>query len=318
MDFELIAKYLSGEATTEEETRLTAFRQASAQNEAEFREMASLWMYSGEIPGKEDAGKLYARHRRLILLKRHSLRILRYAAMLALIAGAWWAGGHSGSSGVAPGEILVKTRPGQHSEIILPDSSHVWLNASSTLAYPSDFSNDKRNVRLIEGEALFQVSKSDKEHFIVSTADIDVKVFGTRFTVSNRPDERETGIALLEGSVEVLDKSGRRLAEMRPGERFSHDRLNGENKLTADDLSACGIWHLNEMKIRNRTLPEVISLMEEWYGVNISLEGKYSTGELYWMTVKTESLKEMLGLMARITPMEYEIEGKNITLHLKQ
>ena len=86
MDFELIAKYLSGEASPEEEARLTAFRQASAQNEAEFREMVSLWMFSGEIPSGEDAGDLYARHRRFNQLKRHGIRIVRYAAMLLLIA----------------------------------------------------------------------------------------------------------------------------------------------------------------------------------------------------------------------------------------
>ena len=67
---------------------------------------------------------------------------------------------------------------GQRAHILLPDGSKVWVNAGSTLSYPSLFS-DERRVKLI-GEAFFEVAKGDKP-FIVSTGKVDVKALGTQF-----------------------------------------------------------------------------------------------------------------------------------------
>ena len=88
---------------------------------------------------------------------------------------------------------------GQRAHIVLPDGSKVWVNAGSTLTYPSIFGEERR-VKL-NGEAFFEVAKGTLP-FIVSTGKVDIKALGTQFNVFNYPSEELT-VALLEGSVRV-------------------------------------------------------------------------------------------------------------------
>lgn len=321
IDYDIIAKYLAGEADPAEEERLFAFRQESQENERLFQELSELWNLSAETSrfSTNEADALWKSHRRKMLLKRNGLRFFRYAAVLVIFAGAlfsaWWVGHNTDKSTLT--EITVKTRPGQHGEVVLPDSTHIWLNTSSVLAYPSDFSRTNRRVRLLEGGAVFQVSQSAEHQFVVNAGDLDIKVFGTLFEVRSYGKENTMEVALQEGKVKVLDKEGNTKADLRPGELFTWDKRNEEARLSREDISLRGIWRNPELKIRNQPLDEVIALMEAWYGVRIDIEGKLSSGELYWMTIKSESLREMLDLMARITPLDYTIDDRDVKLQLR-
>jgi len=62
--------------------------------------------------------------------------------------------------------ILVP--PGQRINLILADNSNVWLNANTTLRYPTQFSKKNRTV-YIDGEGYFEVSKNKKRPFIDKT-----------------------------------------------------------------------------------------------------------------------------------------------------
>ena len=79
--------------------------------------------------------------------------------------------------------VEVCARKGEIREVILPDQSRVTLNSGSVLLYPETFS-DVRSVHL-SGEAVFDVTASEEHPFVVRTADVNVKVHGTRFNVSS-------------------------------------------------------------------------------------------------------------------------------------
>lgn len=105
--------------------------------------------------------------------------------------------------------IRVAAAPGTTQVAELPDGSTVELNSGSTLAYPRRFaawpglSDDRRVVRL-EGEAFFEVVRSDRP-FVVETFNARVEVLGTRFNVRARPDEPApaTRVTLGSGRVRV-------------------------------------------------------------------------------------------------------------------
>ncbi|MBR1632728.1 MAG: FecR domain-containing protein [Bacteroidales bacterium] len=318
-DYALIAAYLAGETTAAEEAKLHEFRNASPQNEAEFQEAVSLWTLAGKAPEADPAQAEILWKKAGENKNRPSFYLRRIAAAAAFfcLLGLSWLAGSRFSSSAGTDEFTVRTNPGQHSEIVLPDGSHVWLNSSSSLSYSSAFSGSRRNVRLTEGQAVFQIVKDPANPFTVECEDIDIRVYGTTFDVRTYKTEHDVEVALQEGSVEVFGKDGASMALMVPGELFTFDKSTGAASIETADIAGRGIWRQPELKLQNCSLAEVVTLMEEWYGVKINIEGKSSSGDQYWMTIKTESLREMLDLMSRITPMTYEINGDSVNLKLQ-
>ena len=91
---------------------------------------------------------------------------------------------------------------GQRAQLTLEDGTTVWLNAQSTLTYPSHFAGKERKVA-ITGEAFFDVAKNPRKPFIVESQDIRLEVLGTQFNVYEYPQTGYSRIALIEGSVKI-------------------------------------------------------------------------------------------------------------------
>ena len=210
--------------------------------------------------------------------------------------------------------VCFKAPVGQKAEVSLPDGTSVYLNSGSMLSYSTDYSSTNRSVKL-EGQAFFDVTK-DKEHtFDVTVGNVKVVVHGTSFDINAYKDNPEIAVTLLTGSVSILSASSDKvLANMKPNQKAIIP-LYDKNKCT---LTACNaeeeaIWRLGKLKIDGEELVNVIRKMERWYGVKITANN-INTTKHYWMTVKTESLKEMLEIINRITPIDYSINGEEVTI----
>src|SRR5690606_14822624 len=99
------------------------------------------------------------------------------------------------------------TPNGGQYRITLPDGTKVWLNAASSLKWPSRFTADKREV-FLEGEAYFAVDKhqpaGSSKPFIVKTAGQETTVLGTEFNINAYVDEPETKTTVINGAVKVV------------------------------------------------------------------------------------------------------------------
>ena len=96
---------------------------------------------------------------------------------------------------------LTTPRGGQYT-IILPDGSQVWLNAASSIRYPTFFSDSERRVELT-GEAYFEIAHNAKKPFKVTFNGLEVKVLGTHFNINSYNDEKTSNTTLIEGSVSL-------------------------------------------------------------------------------------------------------------------
>src|SRR5690606_17821949 len=103
----------------------------------------------------------------------------------------------------------ISTPNGGQFKIILPDGSNVWLNAESSLTYPTAFTSlEQRKVELT-GEAYFEVAHDSKKPFIVHTTasskgmSQNIEVLGTHFNVNSYENEEVVKTTLLEGSVSI-------------------------------------------------------------------------------------------------------------------
>ena len=210
------------------------------------------------------------------------------------------------------GQVVRYVVPeGQKSKVILADGTQVWLNSGSTLSVSMDESNS-RKVQL-SGEAYFDVTKDKKVPFIVEAKDYSVKVYGTRFNVRAYSDQIESETILKEGSISILTNSKDEI-KMVPGQRFLLDR---EKKQTLSEVNPelYLSWKDNVLKINNEKLQDLIVRMEHWYGIKIQVDNFDRVKDLkYTLTIKTESLREMLDLMSYVTPLKYKIEGENVII----
>ncbi len=193
---------------------------------------------------------------------------------------------------------------GEKVQFILPDGSSGYLNSGSTLKYAYPFY--KRLVEL-NGEGFFDVVHA-KKAFIVQTHDMKIEVHGTRFNVCAYHDDQEVVTTLEEGSVTVIkDKDGERLT-IEPGQQIIFNRTNNQVTNKKVDVGLFISWKENMLRFQNTPFPDVVKKMERWYDVKIILDDKLKLTQRYTMTIKTESLREMLELMLVTTPMKYEIK----------
>jgi len=206
---------------------------------------------------------------------------------------------------------------GQKSRVILADGTKVWLNSGSCLSYPLTSCKRLRKVHL-SGEAFFDVAKDKKIPFLVETRDYTIKVYGTKFNVRAYSDSPNSETILQEGSVSVLTKNCHEI-KMKASQRFFYSKKGKYNfNLSKVNPDLYLSWKDNVLKISNERLEDLIIRMERWYGVHIHVEDLNRYKDLrYTLTIKTESLREMIDLMKYVTPFEYKINGEDVILNYK-
>src|SRR5690606_17407916 len=142
----------------------------------------------------------------------------------------------------------IQTPKGGQYHVKLPDGTDVWLNASSTISFPSVFTNNSREVEL-EGEAYFEVAHiqnkdNDAVSFTVKSREQKIEVLGTHFNVNSYSDERMVRTTLLEGSVRVLTSDSRNFQLLKPGQRSLVQ--NGNINVGIADIESDIAWRSEE------------------------------------------------------------------------
>ena len=202
---------------------------------------------------------------------------------------------------------------GERSQITLYDGTKVWLNSGTKFRYPVAFSSKTRDV-YIEGEAFFDVAKNKNHPFLVYAGQLKVEVLGTLFNVCAYPDDDEIMATLEEGSINAINTVDGKSVIIKPGEQLILNcatNLLNQQKVNTELYTS---WKENLLKFENAPFDEVIKKMERWYDVKINVDAKINTNERYTMTIKTESLREMLQLVSLTTKIKYEIEENMVVL----
>jgi ferric-dicitrate binding protein FerR (iron transport regulator) len=206
----------------------------------------------------------------------------------------------------------IVTSPGQKSRVVLPDGSSVWLNSGSSLKYRGNYNLKEREV-IMEGEAFFEVQKDKAKEFRVRTGTLDVVVYGTSFNVKNFRDDNCQEITVAEGCVGLRDNS-REIRQLHRGDQALLDKSTNKIAFRKGDAGMVSAWKNNELVFDNTPIEEVVRYLERWYGVNITIDEAMKKKHNYTFKVKTESFREMLELMKIITPLTYEISGKEVKI----
>ncbi|WP_165793043.1 FecR family protein [Sphingobacterium haloxyli] len=227
---------------------------------------------------------------------------------------------NDGTSILQTNDIQIATvttpRAGQY-QVTLPDGSKVWLNAASTLTYPTQFSGDERRVEL-KGEGYFEVKafrSSISMPFIVATGEQEVKVLGTQFNVKAYQDETAIQTTLVEGKVRITTAQGTPL-DLSPG---MQSNLEGQRlsvtKVNTEDYTA---WKEGLIVLERQSIADILQQLERWYDVEFTcqkgtnLPSKTLSGEVFRdlpLSVLLQALEEQTNL--RFERKERRIMVKN-------
>ncbi|MFA5244393.1 MAG: FecR family protein, partial [Pedobacter sp.] len=202
----------------------------------------------------------------------------------------------------------IETPKGGKFQVRLPDGSRVWLNAASSLRFPTNFSGSKRQVEL-NGEAYFEVAHDESKVFEVNTRTQIVQVLGTHFNINAYADEPSVNTTLLEGSVRVSDVRTNLSQLLKPGEQSQLTEhievINVKNKAEAVAWKE-GYFQFNEADIET-----VMRQIERWYDVKVIYEGEIPLYRFGGEIERSLSLLQVLKILEK-TKVHFRLEGREV------
>lgn len=204
---------------------------------------------------------------------------------------------------------LATPRGGQY-HLQLADGTVVWLNAASSIKYPTAFAGATRQVE-VTGEAFFEVAKDKTRPFHVKANGVEVEVLGTSFDINAYEDESAIRTTLVDGSVKILSAASAKT--LKPGEQAI---VTSQLPIAVDEhanIEAVLAWKNGRFMFSNTPLPDALRQLARWYDVDVDIEGDLSK-KLVWGKMQRDlNLSEVLeGL--RYIGINYKIEGKKLTV----
>ena len=309
MDKEILQRYVEGNVSPEEIIAVVDWLDADESHVREFMALHKLNDIS--LLNQPDSKVDVQKKKKTITFRQIGYELAKIAAILIL----FWGGTKLyETTSVKENVIAYQTLyvpAGQRAELILPDSTHVWLNARSKLVYPISFGKDIRQVEL-NGEAYFDVIHNEKQPFVVKTPQMDIQVLGTEFNVTAYSSSSYFEVALLRGCIEL---SSPRLSSNYRMKEKEHIRLQN-NKLISKDISDYDYFRWKEGLIcfNNESVATIIEKLKLYYDIDIEVYNQKFINSRYTGKFRT---KDGIEQVLRVLQIEHKFTyTKNNDLNL--
>lgn len=292
--WDLVAKYLSGDAGTAEKQAVETWAAVSQKNRKELAEAKTLFEKTDEYyqfksfntnAAWEKIRQKTGSKTISIAPPKKQLKVsistfYKYAAILVLAFLLGTAGYYFGLRNQLQNVYseVISAEKQVVNEYILPDGSVVTLNSNSKLQFPKKFKNNFREVT-ITGEAFFDVQPNPEKPFIINAGNAQIKVLGTSFNVSAYPENKTLEVVVETGTVQVVSTEKLNTLEtaeilLKPGEKGTFVNSLGtlEKGLNSDPNYLA--WKTHNLVFENTPLNEVVHYLNKTYHTDIQLKGK--------------------------------------------
>lgn len=208
----------------------------------------------------------------------------------------------------------LTTPRGRRSSVLLSDGTRVWLNAASSIRFPTVFTGSKRVVE-VSGEVYFEVAKNASQPFIVRTVrtvlqpPVEVQVLGTGFNITAYGDEDEVSTTLVEGSVKVVSGSAARLVV--PGQQLV---AKGDSRLELNpgvDVQKVIAWKEGNFLFRGDELTAIMKQLSRWYDIEVHFDGAVSdhyTGKIS----RQVNISQVLKMLQAAGGVSFSVQNKEV------
>jgi transmembrane sensor len=206
----------------------------------------------------------------------------------------------------------ITTPKGRQFNLVLADGTKVWLNAGSSLKYPTVFKGNERRVT-VSGEAYFEVAHNKALPFFVNVENkAEVKVLGTHFNINAYTDEKSINTTLLEGAVLVKKyKSGKidnnAGVVLKPGTQAQITEKETIRVVSDVETEQIVAWKNGIFNFDDIGLEDVMRQLERWYNIEVVYE-KGIPDIVFWGKMERNlTLSTVLGILER-SEVQFKIE----------
>ncbi|RFZ94885.1 FecR family protein [Mucilaginibacter conchicola] len=209
----------------------------------------------------------------------------------------------------------LQTKAGEVKQIVLPDSSVMWVNSLSKVRIPAAFNGSIRNILLDDGEVFLKVKHNDAKPFRVNTHTLQVQVLGTSFNVKAYASIKHTSVAVATGKVAV-STAGKRLSFLTPGQELVFDEKTKAFKQNNIDISATQGWKDGETYLTQANFDELSLIVKNMFGLKLKAASK--AVEQYQFTLRLKRnmpADDALKIISLIHNTHFRREGDEVVLY---
>ncbi|HWV69361.1 FecR family protein [Chitinophaga sp.] len=342
---DLIARFLSGNISMDEQAALIRWINATAENQAYFLELRDAWQATAQ-EGNYDANaawdSLQLGTTLLAIRKwRYYFRVAASYTLPFLIGGGLvytWASGKKDNSSNAL--VTVTSPKGATTKIELSDGTEVWLNAGSKLQYAQSYNLRGREVKL-EGEAFFKVHTNAQKPFTVKASDLRILALGTSFNVKAYPEDKTVVTTLVDGEVKIdgsktstpfglMMKPHQHVVYKKPLSTNGSEQLktpvSGGDSSTAAPIESREVnnteiytaWKDGNWIVAAQTMDELAVTMERRFNVKVVFKEQELKEYRFSGTFRQETLEQVLNILKLTAPLKYHIDKGVVTLALDE
>lgn len=255
--------------------------------------------------------------KRSIPLSRQWVKYTASIVLMIMTAGTtYWVTDHfKPARKVEMAQIFVPY--GESKQVILPDSSKVWVDAGSLLVYPKDFSEADTRTVYLTGEASFSVHKNPEQPFIVKTTYLDVQALGTVFTIEAYPNDSCSTATLEEGSVLVnVRDEGIQPTLLSPDQQLIYSQTAHTVSVQSIDASLYQMERSGYLIFENVSFSRLIASLERKFNVTIHYNTqKYASAYYNVKFSPDETLNDVLNILQQLVGVRYKIKGNVVFIN---
>lgn len=220
-------------------------------------------------------------------------------------------------------QLIASTPRGGTYQFTLPDGSKVWLNAASSIKFPSTFGKSPMREVELSGEAYFEIFKNKKQPFVVKSRKMELTVLGTHFNVMAYGDELNVKTTLLEGSVSVSPvtlSSSKSRGVLRHAQHDIVLKPNQQSILTDNDkikvvevdAAEAVAWKNNKFIFDSQRIEEIMRMVARWYNVEVIYTAEVPK-ETFWGSVsRFDNISKVLKKLESTEKVHFKIEGRKV------
>jgi len=211
--------------------------------------------------------------------------------------------------GMTEGFHTLSTSRGEQYSVVLPDGSQVWLNAESSIKYPTSFARQGSRRVSLTGEGYFEISKDTAHPFIVETDKQKVEVLGTHFNINSYTDEPSIKTTLIEGSVRV--SASAQTVILRPNQQSI---LTGINpiRVEAIDPEETMAWKNGYFRFKDEKIQSIMRKISRWYNIDIEYIGEMPSEGIAGRVSRSKNISQVLQALEATKLVHFTIEGRKV------
>lgn len=311
---ELVIRHLQQQTSPLEEKQLAAWLNESPQNKAGFEEVKGVWAQTNHAVDSfvPDSASAWEKVKRQTVempdakpakggkVVQMPFRYMQIAASVVVLLVAGYGFGRWLSH---ESEWTTVVSLAEKKQVLLPDSSVVWLNANSSLSY-SDFESDKREVKL-DGEAFFEVKRRKEQPFQIAGNESLTEVLGTSFNLKSRRGQHDR-VEVVTGLVAFSSpKSPEAKLKLKPGQK-GEIQEEGKVEETAIADPNFRAWQTDRLSFENTGMKEVSESLENYFGIRVDIQDSALVNCRFTGSFDKPKLKEVMQVLSLSVNLQVE------------